>query len=266
MVIGRYFPGNSPIHRLDPRGKLATGFYFILLLMFTRYWLTYAIMGLFTLVIIALSGIPWRVFLKSVRPLLAIILFTSLLQLFFSGSGTVFFRFGPIRITQGGINQMLGVFLRFTLTIFMSVAVSMTTRPIEFTDALEYLFKPLRHLKVPVQDVALMITIALRFIPTLVDESQRIMKAQQSRGMEFGEGNIYKQMKSLIPVFLPLFVSSFYRAEEMANALDVRGYQGEKKRTRFRKRKWHVRDTVYVLSYVVLTAGILGIRWGWLFR
>jgi len=260
MVVGRYFPGNSVVHRLDPRAKLATGFGFIVVLMLTTNWLTYLVMVLFTAVLMKLSGVPWKIFKKGVRPLLVIIVFTSLLQLFFSGGGTVFFRWGLIRISQGGMIQALNVFLRFTLTIFMSITVSITTRPIEFTDAVESLLSPLRILKVPVQDIALMLLIALRFIPTLFDESQRIMKAQQSRGVEFGEGNIYQQMKSLIPVFLPLFVSSFYRAEEMANALDVRGYQGDKKRTKLRIREWKFRDTCYMMSFLLLSLLVIGMR------
>jgi len=260
MVVGRYFPGNSFVHRLDPRAKLATGFLFIAVLMLTTNWLTYLGLILFTAAMMKLSGVPFKIFKKGVKPLLVIIVFTSLLQLFFSGGGQVFFRWGPVRVTQGGIVQAVNVFFRFTLTIFMSITVSITTRPIEFTDAVESLLGPLRHLKVPVQDIALMLSIALRFIPTLVDESQRIMKAQQSRGVEFGEGNIYQQMKALIPVFLPLFVSSFYRAEEMANALDVRGYQGDKKRTKLRIRKWRKKDTLYMMSFFLISAFVIRFR------
>ncbi|MCL1949664.1 MAG: energy-coupling factor transporter transmembrane protein EcfT [Turicibacter sp.] len=260
MVVGRYFPGNSLIHRLDPRAKLITGFAFILILLLTTNWLTYLGLILFTAILMKLSGIPFAIFRKGVRPLLVIIVFTSLLQLFFSGGGQVFFRFGAIRITEGGIIQAINVFLRFTLTIFMSITVSITTRPIEFTDAVESLLSPLRYLNVPVQDVALMLSIALRFIPTLMDESQRIMKAQQSRGVEFGEGNIYQQMKALIPVFLPLFVSSFYRAEELGNALDVRGYQGDRRRTKLRVRHWQLRDTFYLLSFALVSFFVITFR------
>ena len=260
MVVGRYFPGNSLVHRLDPRAKLATGFSFIVVLMLTTNWITYGGLILFTGVMMKLSTVPFKIFMKGIRPLLVIIVFTSVLQFFFSGGGTVFFRWGPIRISQGGMTQALHVFLRFTLTIFMSIVVSITTRPIEFTDAVESLLSPLRYLKVPIQDIALMLSIALRFIPTLVDESRRIMKAQQSRGVEFGEGNIYQQMKALIPVFLPLFVSSFYRAEEMANALDVRGYQGDRKRTKIRIRKWRFLDTCYLAAFFLLSLFVVWVR------
>ena len=253
FMIGRYIPGNSIIHRLDSRAKLATGFYFIGLVMLANNWQTYLIFTLYTFIIIKLTGISLRIFLRGIKPLLNLIIFTVVLQLLFARGGAVYFELGPLVITSNGVLRGMAVFFRFTLTICMSTVVSLTTRPIDLTDAIESLLAPLKLFKVSVQDIALMLSIALRFIPTLMDEASRIMKAQQSRGVEFGEGNIFEQMRKLIPVFLPLFVGSFYRAEELANALDVRGYQGNRKRTKLRIQKWHGRDTVFLLSYICLT-------------
>jgi energy-coupling factor transport system permease protein len=260
FIIGRYIPGKSIVHRLDARAKLATGFYFFVILLMANNWQTYGALTMYTLLIIKLTRIPFRFFIKGVKPLIQLIIFTVVLQLLFSNGGAVYFQLGPLSITRNGILSGVSVFFRFTLTIFMSTAISLTTRPIDLTDAVESLLSPLKFFKVPVQDIALMLTIAMRFIPTLIDEATRIMKAQQSRGVEFGEGNLFEQMKKVIPVFLPLFISSFYRAEEMANALDVRGYQGNKKRTKLRIQKWRVRDTLYLLSYMCLTGVIILVR------
>jgi len=253
FIIGRYMPGNSIVHRLDARVKLATGFYFIGVLMLVNHYQAYFILALYSLILVRLTGISLRFFLKGIKPLLQIIIFTVVLQLLFSRGGVVYFEFGPFVITRNGLLNGASVFFRFTLTTIMSTVISLTTRPIDLTDGIEFLLTPLKLLKISVQDIAIMLSIALRFIPTLIDEAARIMKAQQSRGVEFGEGNIFQQMRLLIPVFLPLFIGSFYRAEELANALDVRGYQGNKKRTKYRMQKWHSRDTLYLLSYLLLT-------------
>ena len=256
-MIGRYVPGNSIIHKLDSRAKIATGFYFIIILMMTDTWQAYVALTAFTCLMIKLTGISFNYFIKGVKPLLQLIVFTVLLQLFFMRGGHVYFQLGPLIITRSGILGAIAVFFRFTLTIFMSTVISLTTRPLDLTDAIESLLAPLKLFKVSVQDIALMLSIALRFIPTLMDEANRIMKAQQSRGVEFGEGNLFEQMKKVIPIFLPLFISSFYRAEEMANALDVRGYQGNKRRTKFRIQKWKFQDTMLVVSYACLTLIII---------
>ena len=254
FIMGRYVPGNSIVHRLDSRAKLITGFYFIVLLMMAMTWQAYLALTIFTFIMIKLTGIPFLFFIKGVKPLLQLIVFTVVLQLIFSRGGPIYFQLGPLAITRNGIFGGMAVFFRFVLTILMSTVVSLTTRPIDLTDGIEFLLSPLKIFKVSVQDIALMLTIALRFIPTLMDEANRIMKAQQSRGVEFGEGNIFEQMKKIVPIFLPLFTSSFYRAEEMANALDVRGYQGNKKRTKLRIQKWKIKDTAFLLSYFCLTA------------
>ena len=256
VIIGRYFQGNSMIHKLDARAKLLMGFYYIVLVMFTHSLWMYGALILYVLLFIKLAGIPLGFFWKGLRPLTNIILFTAAIQIFFVSGGPVWLDWGPLRVTQHGLWMATTVFFRFALTIFMSTAISLTTRPIDFTDAVEYLLSPLKKVKVPVQDFALMLSIAMRFIPTLMDEANRIKKAQESRGVSFGEGNIFEQMKKLIPVFLPLFISSFFRAEELANALDVRGYQGANRRTKLRLQTWKLADTLFLTSCVLLTAGL----------
>lgn len=254
FIIGRYVSGNSIIHQLDSRAKLLAGFCFIALLMLANSWQFYLIMILYTLLILKLTRISFVYYYKGLKPLIKLIIFTVMLQILFSGGGTIYFSFGPITISQLGISRSVVVFLRFVLSIVMMAAISLTTKPIDLIDAFELILSPLKIVKAPVQDLSLMLGIALRFVPTLIDEATRVMKAQQSRGVDFDEGNVSKRMKKLLPIFLPLYISSFYRAEELANTLDVRGYLGYKKRTKLRIQKWHCRDTVFLMSYLILTS------------
>ncbi|MBC2304233.1 FAD export ECF transporter transmembrane subunit FmnA [Listeria booriae] len=260
LIFGRFMPGESLIHHLDARTKLIAGFYFIGILFLANNWQTYALLTLFTFAVIALTGISYRFFIKGVKPLIWLILFTVVLQMLFTSGGTIFFSWGPFAISSFGLINGVYVFIRFVLIIFISTVITLTTTPMDLTDAIAYILRPFKVLKMPVQDIALMISVALRFIPILMEETDKIMKAQRARGVEFGEGNLFEQMKVVVPIFIPLFVSSFNRAEDLADAMEARGYQGDQKRTRFRILHWHWCDLVAGLVLVALTVGLVTLR------
>ena len=260
LIFGRYIPGDSWIHKLDPRAKLLGTVIFIGIIFLANNWLTYLLLLAFALTAIRLSTIKLSFFINGVKPLIWLILFTVVLQVLFTGGSTVYYDWGPIIVSQEGLLNGVFIFCRFVLIIFMSTLLTLTTMPLSLTDAIEYLLRPLKVVKVPVYEIALMLSIALRFVPTLMDETEKIMNAQRARGVDFGEGNIFQQMKSIVPILIPLFVSSFNRAEELATAMEARGYKGGEGRTKYRKLDWVSRDTIAMLGYAVLTVGLVVLR------
>lgn len=260
LIFGRYIPGDSIIHRLDPRAKLLASFYFIGIIFLANNWQTYLFLFAFTMATIALSKIKYKFFINGVKPLIWLILFTIVLQVLFSRGGEVYFEWGPIVISQFGLLNGVFIFCRFVLIIFMSTLLTLTTAPLALTDAIEFLLRPLNVVKFPVHEIALMLSIALRFVPTLMDETEKIMNAQRARGVDFGEGNVFQQMKSIVPLLVPLFVSSFNRAEELATAMEARGYQGGEGRTKYRLLKWKRNDTLVILVYAVVTVLLVYLR------
>lgn len=260
LIFGRYIPGDSWIHKLDPRAKLMGSMYFIGIIFLANNWQTYLLLFLFTMFVIQLSKIKLSFFINGVKPLIWLILFTVILQVLFTGGGTVYFSLGPIVVSQEGLLNGVFIFCRFVLIIFMSTLLTLTTMPLSLTDAIEYLLRPLVVLKVPVYEIALMLSIALRFVPTLMDETEKIMNAQRARGVDFGEGNVFQQMKAIVPLLIPLFVSSFNRAEELATAMEARGYQGGEGRTKYRQLKWASRDNLVIIGYGLLTVALVALR------
>lgn len=260
LIFGRYIPGSSFIHQLDPRAKLVSAIWFIIIIFLANNWLTYLVLALFVLTAIKLSEINPKFFINGVKPLIWLILFTVILQILFTSGQTIWFRFGPIVISQEGILNGVFIFMRFVLIIFMSTILTLTTMPLSLTDAIEYLLRPLAAVKVPVHEIALMLSIALRFVPTLMDETEKIMNAQRARGIDFGEGNIYQQMKAIVPLLIPLFVSSFNRAEELATAMEARGYKGGEGRTKYRKLSWESKDTMVIASFALLSVSLFFLR------
>lgn len=260
LIFGRYIPGDSWIHKLDPRAKLLGTVIFIGIIFLANNWLTYLLLLVFALTAIRLSTIKLSFFINGVKPLIWLILFTVVLQVLFTGGSTVYFDWGPIIVSQEGLLNGVFIFCRFVLIIFMSTLLTLTTMPLSLTDAIEYLLRPLKVVKVPVYEIALMLSIALRFVPTLMDETEKIMNAQRARGVDFGEGNIFQQMKAIVPILIPLFVSSFNRAEELATAMEARGYKGGEGRTKYRQLAWDSRDTIAMLAYAVLTVGLVVLR------
>lgn len=260
LIFGRYIPGDSFIHRLDPRAKLIGAIWFIIIIFLANNWLTYVLLTVFVLTAVKLSEISPKFFINGVKPLIWLILFTVILQILFTSGSTIWFRFGPVVISQEGLLNGVFIFMRFVLIIFMSTILTLTTMPLSLTDAIEYLLRPLAAVKVPVHEIALMLSIALRFVPTLMDETEKIMNAQRARGIDFGEGNIYQQMKAIVPLLIPLFVSSFNRAEELATAMEARGYKGGEGRTKYRQLEWVSRDTMIMVAFGLLSAALFVLR------
>lgn len=260
LILGRYIPGDSFVHRLDPRAKLLASFYFIGIIFLCNNFASFGVMLLFTLVAIRLSKISLRFFLKGVKPLIWLILFTVILQVLFTQGDPVYFKWGFITISEFGLKNGAYIFIRFVLIIFMSTLLTLTTPPLSLADAIEYLLRPLEVVKFPAHEISLMLSIALRFVPTLMDETEKIMNAQRARGVDFGEGTIMDKMKAIVPLLIPLFVSSFNRAEDLAIAMEARGYQGGDGRTKYRVLHWEFSDTIVLIAFAVLTAGLVMIR------
>ncbi|WP_314111487.1 energy-coupling factor transporter transmembrane component T [uncultured Granulicatella sp.] len=260
LLLGRYLQGDSFIHRLDPRTKFLATFLFIIIVFLANNWLTYFILAIFTMLALLASKIPMSFFWNGVKPLLWVILFTVVLQMVFTTGGEVYVEWAFIKITSYGVINAIFIFLRFMFIIFISTLMTLTTPPLQIADAMESIMKPLGKIGVPVHEIALMLSIALRFVPTLMDEAQKIMNAQRARGVDFGEGNLFEQMKAIIPILIPLFVSSFNRAEDLATAMEARGYQGGTGRSKYRVLTYGKIDGIAATSLVILTIALVLFR------
>ena len=260
LLLGRYLQGDSFIHRLDPRTKFLATFLFIIIVFLANNWLTYFILAIFTILALLASKIPMSFFWNGVKPLLWVILFTVVLQMVFTTGGDVYVEWAFIKITSYGVINAIFIFLRFMFIIFISTLMTLTTPPLQIADAMESIMKPLGKIGVPVHEIALMLSIALRFVPTLMDEAQKIMNAQRARGVDFGEGNLFEQMKAIIPILIPLFVSSFNRAEDLATAMEARGYQGGTGRSKYRVLTYGKIDGIAAMSLVILTIALVLFR------
>ncbi len=259
--IGQYYPVKSKIHDLDPRAKIIGLFAFIIILFMAESFKSYAVALLFITLTIKMSNVPLILVLKSLKNIMFLISFTFILNIFFSSVGEPFFEFGIIHISLEGILLAISLSLRLIIVILSSSMLTLTTSPIKLTDGIEYLFKPLKIVKFPAHDVAMMMTIALRFIPTLMEELDKIMKAQMSRGASFDNGSIIKRAKSLIPVLVPLFISSFRRADELAMAMESRCYRGEHGRTRMKELKYTKNDLIFALVLIICCSLIMLVSW-----
>ncbi|MEW6398683.1 MAG: energy-coupling factor transporter transmembrane component T [Bacillota bacterium] len=231
--IGQYYPGESLLHRLDPRTKIAVTGTLVVVLFFLHRWPAFLILGTVLLAAQVVAGIPPRLLWRSMRSILAVIVFTFILQLFMT-PGQVWFRLGPLTATYAGLGMGLVTAGRLILLILSTSLLTFTTSPIALTDGLEYLLRPLRRVRVPAHEIAMMMSIALRFIPTLLEEADKIMKAQTARGADFHSGNVLRRARSMVPILVPLFVGSFRRADDLAMAMEARCYRGGEGRTRLR--------------------------------
>ncbi|PJK16409.1 cobalt ABC transporter permease [Chryseomicrobium excrementi] len=260
MIFGRYIPGDSIVHRIDARAKLVFVFLFIAIVFLANNWITYGLLIAFTLTIVAVSGIRFYFIVSGLKPVLFLLVFTFLLHTFFTKEGTVLLDLGFTEIYTGGVIQGIFIAIRFFVLVVMTTILTLTTTPISITDALELLLNPLKKIKLPVHELALMMSISLRFIPTLMDETDKIMKAQMARGSDMTTGPFKERMKAVVPLLIPLFVSAFKRAEDLATAMEVRGYKGGEGRTRYRQLDWNLRDTVAILLLVVFAVGLFLLR------
>lgn len=253
ITLGQFFPGKSLLHRLDPRTKILCTILLVVIVFLAKSMLAYGVLLLLTGILMALSRIPLKTLLKSVKPLIIVILLTSLLNMFFTSGENVLvdvrFWFFHIVIRAEGVVSALKMALRIILLVLdTSVVLTYTTSPIDLTDGIERLLSPLAKLKVPVHTFAMMMSLALRFIPTLVEETEKIIAAQKSRGADFTSGNLLRRVKALIPVLVPLLLSSFRRADELALAMECRCYHGGEGRTRMKVMQLHARDFLFFFS------------------
>ena len=254
MILGRYIPGNSIIHRLDPRSKLVAMILLIIIAFWANNPITNLILFIATGIFVVLSEVPLSFFIKGLRSMFFLIAFTTLFQLFFISGGHVLFEMGFIKITSYGIEQAGIIFCRFVLIIFFSTLLTLTTMPLSLATAVESLLGPLKRFKVPVHEIGLMLSMSLRFVPTLMDDTIRIMNAQKARGVDFGEGNVIQKVKAMIPILIPLFTTSLKRADSLATAMEARGYQGGNGRSQYRQLNWMNRDSIALLFVCVLGA------------
>ena len=253
MIFGRYVPANSLIHKMDPRSKLLIIFLFVCIIFLANNVSTYALIGIYTFYMLGMSRIPVRFLYGGLKPVLWLVLFTLVLQLFFTKQGDLLFSVGPVEIYEEGVRQGVFISLRFFFLILMTSLLTLTTSPIEITDGMEELLNPLKKIRFPVHEMALMMSISLRFIPTLMQETDKIMKAQIARGVEFASGPFKERIKAVVPLLIPLFVSSFKRAEELAIAMEARGYRGGEGRTKYRQLCWKAADTLQLVILAILT-------------
>lgn len=242
ITLGQYFPGNSAIHRLDPRTKLLCLVVYIVALFLAKGWVGYGVMLAFLLAVIKLSTIPPKSILRGMKPLVMTLTFTGVLNLFFTKEGPVLVHFWGIMITLGGLRRALMMMARILMLISGTFLLTYTTSPIALTDGLEALMNPLKRIRVPVHELAMMMCIALRFIPTLIEETDKIMNAQKARGADFETGSLVDRAKAMIPILVPLFISAFRRADELATAMECRCYQGGEGRTKMKQLHYHRED------------------------
>lgn len=259
ITLGQFFPGHSPIHKLDPRTKIILAALFIVAVFVAANPVSFLILTLSTLILIAVSRISFKVILKSIKPIVFILLFTAIINVFMTtGEGEPLISFWVINIYEEGIARAIMMALRVIILIVgTSILLTYTTSPISLTDGLEALLSPLKKIGVPVHTFAMMMSIALRFVPTLVEETEKIMNAQKSRGADFSSGSLVQRAKALIPLLVPLFVSSFKRAEELATAMECRCYRGDKNRTKLVKLEYRGLDFAFMAIFVILFAGII---------
>ena len=257
ITLGQYFPGDTPVHRLDPRTKLILLVLYIVALFQAKTWGAYLLLILVTAVCMTVSHISPKNIFKGLKPMLFVIALTALLNLFYT-EGT------PVRegwiITWEGIDRAVKMMLRITLLITGTFLLTYTTSPMALTDGLELLLKPLKKLKVPVHEMTLMMSMALRFIPTLIEETDKIMSAQKARGADFETGNLIQRAKALLPILVPLFVSSFRRADELAVAMESRCYHGGEGRTRMTQLKYGKNDYFALFLGLLLVAAVNVLR------
>lgn len=257
ITLGQCFPGNSIVHRLDARIKLILTVAVIVLVFLVHTVIGYAVVFLFFVIVIFLSKLSVKYVIQGLKPLWFILIFTFVLNTFFYSGGTELFSWWILRITEEGLINAARLAIRLIYLITTTTLLTLTTSPISLTDALESLLRPLKVIRFPVHELSMMMTIAMRFIPTLIEETDKIMKAQTARGAEFDSGNVLKRAAGMVPLLVPLFVGAFRRADELAFAMESRCYNGGKGRTRMKVMRLHLRDffaTLFVAGLIVFAA------------
>ena len=260
ITLGQYFPGYSYVHRLDPRTKLIMLVVYIVALFTAVNWVSYALCFAFLGITVAISTIPLKAIVRGMKPLVFILVFTGLLNLFFTGGETVLVSFWKITITKEGLIRAVFMVVRILMLITGTFLLTYTTSPIALTDGLESLLGPLKIIRLPVHELSMMMCIALRFIPTLIEETDKIMCAQKARGADFESGNLMQRVKALVPILVPLFISAFRRADELATAMECRCYQGGDGRTKMKILRYKLGDIKAFLIGALLIAAMFVLR------
>src|SRR5690625_2167014 len=260
IIIGQYIPGDSIVHRLDPRTKITIIFFFVIFVFFANNLFSYGLLTIFTLLAIIVTRIPIRYIIRGLLPIWFLIVFTFMLHIFLTKEGEVLLQIANFKIYTGGVIRGLAISLRFFLLIMMTSLLTFTTTPIELTDAIEIMLAPLKKIKFPVHELALMMSISLRFIPTLLQETDKISKAQASRGVDFRTGPIKDRIQAIVPLLIPLFISAFQRAEELAMAMEARGYQGGEGRTKLRELKITKQDWISFIIFLIVVLVLFLLR------
>ncbi|WP_226038455.1 energy-coupling factor transporter transmembrane component T family protein [Aquibacillus saliphilus] len=256
FIIGQYIPGESIIHRLDPRTKITIIFFFVIIVFFANSIASYGLLTVFSIGSALATRIKLSYIIKGLTPVWFLIIFTFILHLVVTREGDVLFELLSFPVYSGAVAQGSAISLRFFLLILVTSLLTLTTSPIEITDAIESLLHPLKRIKFPVHELALMMSISLRFIPTLMQETEKISKAQASRGVDFKTGPIKERLQAIVPLLVPLFVSAFKRAEELAMAMEARGYQGGEGRTKLRELKIKPIDIVTFGIFCLIIIGL----------
>ena len=259
ITLGQYFPGDTVIHRLDPRTKLIGLVCYIVALFLAKSWWSYGFMTAVLATLAALAHIRPKTLLSGLKPLIFIVIFTGVINLFY-GSGEPLVQFWFFKITANGIRNAVFMVLRIMLLVCGTFLLTYTTSPLQLTDGLEKLFSPLKVIRFPAHELAMMMSIALRFIPTLIEETDKIMSAQKARGADFENGNLLQRARALLPILVPLFVSAFRRADELAVAMESRCYHGGEGRTRMKQLKMETRDWAALALGVLLLAAVIVLK------
>ena len=256
MTLGQYYPGDSFLHRMDPRAKILCTMIFIVAIFLAHNLWSYLLVAAFTMGTIAISGVPVKMVWKAIKPLWVILVFTMMIHIL-TTPGTEIFSWKFIHISEEGIRNGIVMTLRLVFLIAFSSLLTYTTSPIVLTDGIEALLMPFRRFGVPAHELAMMMTIALRFIPTLLEETDRIMKAQSSRGADFVNGNLWQKAKNMIPLLVPLFISAFRRADDLATAMEARCYRGGEGRTKMHQLAYTYRDRYAFIAVILVTAALV---------
>lgn len=257
IALGRYIPLDSLIHKMDPRAKIVALIIMMIAIFIPAGWYGYAIAGVAIIILAALSKLKVGFLWRSMKPMLFMLIFLLIINIFMMKDGFIILQIGSFEIYSGAIIQTLYIIVRLMLMIMITTVLTATTKPLDLTLGIEDLLNPLRVIKVPAQDIAMIISIALRFIPTLIEETQRIMKAQASRGVDMDEGKLKEKIMAILSLIVPLFVSAFQHADDLANAMEARGYVPDKMRTRYKQLKMHMRDYVLLAISMFVCATLI---------
>ena len=259
LTLGRYYPVDSVIHRFDPRAKIIAMILLLVAVFYPAGFYSYGVIGLLLVIGIIASKIPLSYFVFGFKPLLIMLIFLLVLNVFFIQTGTMLFEWGWFKLYSGSLIQTLYIVFRLMLMISITTMLTAATKPLDLTLGIEDLLKPFKMIGLPTHEISMMISIALRFIPTILEEAMRIMKAQQSRGVDMEEGKLKEKIQAILSLIIPLFICAFQRAEELANAMEARGYNPQGKRTRFHQLRFRFIDAFVIIVCIVVVAGVLTI-------